>query len=774
MGEYDDVIAEFLVESREGLDQLDQDLVALEETPDDRDVLARIFRCFHTIKGTSGFLGFGRLEQLTHAGESLLSKMRDGELVADATITSALLDTVDAVRKMLVIVESTANDGNVDYSALTENLRALARGEVPAGAESPAAEAVEDSPPSSQEVAEHQAPPPEVEHAQLASPSPAPQAAHEPAAAAVSSGQADDHGDSGRHAVVPENVRVEVALLDDLVDLAGELVLTRNHIVQLSKGREDAQLASAAQRLNFVTAQLQDGIMRMRMQPVSTLFSRFPRVVRDLARSCRKLVHLEVDARDTELDKSLIETIKDPLVHLLRNCVDHGIEAPELRSARGKHAEGRIVLRAYHQNGLVHIEVADDGGGIAIDKVRNKGIERGLVSEERAASMSDSEIAGLIFQPGFSTADQVTNVSGRGVGMDVVKTNVERVGGTVDVDTKLGVGTTFTLKIPLTLAIVPALIVRCSGNRYAIPQVNVIELVRLDMSKEKQSLEWIHGAAVFRLRGKLLPVVFLQEALGGYMAPAPANDTDDEINMPGRFLAVVQGPGRQFGLAVDAVLDQQEIVVKPLPKLLSETGAYAGATLLGDGRVALILDILGIAQRAQLTSEVHDDIGFQRAGLSSERSTGQRTLLLLQGPDDARLAVALDQVSRLETIDLDTVESGGAHHVVQYRGEIMPLLRASEILPERRTRPRSGPTPPPENLKTLSVVVLGKAGRSMGLVVDDVLDVVEASGELRRLGCRAGIAGTLVVQDRVTEVLDLEWIISAAGLDQESVTLAAG
>ena len=538
--------------------------------------------------------------------------------------------------------------------------------------------------------------------------------------------------------MVPENVRVEVSLLDDLVDLAGELVLTRNHIVQLSKSREDPALATATQRLNFVTAQLQDGIMRMRMQPVSTLFSRFPRVVRDLARSCRKLVHLEVDARDTELDKSLIETIKDPLVHLLRNCVDHGIEAPEVRSARGKHAEGRIVLRAYHQNGLVHIEVADDGGGISIDKVRAKGIERGVVSEERAASMSDSEIAGLIFQPGFSTADQVTNVSGRGVGMDVVKTNVERVGGTVDVDTKLGFGTTFTLKSPLTLAIVPALIVRCAEARYAIPQVNVIELVRLNGSK--QALEWIHGAPVYRLRGKLLPVVFLEEALGGHLAPTPANDTDDEINLPGRFLAVLQCPGRQFCLAVDEVLDQQEIVVKPLPKLLAETGAYAGATLLGDGRVALILDILGIAQRAQLTSEVHDDIGFQRAGLTSERSTGQRTLLLLQGPDDARLAVALDQVSRLETIDLDTIESGGSHHVVQYRGEIMPLLRASEILPERRTRPRSDATPQPENLKTLSVVVLGKAGRSMGLVVDDVLDVVEASGELRRLGCRAGIA----------------------------------
>jgi two-component system chemotaxis sensor kinase CheA len=780
MGEYDDVIAEFLVESREGLDQLDQDLVALEEAPDDREVLGRIFRCFHTIKGTSGFLGFSRLEGLTHAGESLLSKMRDGVLVANGSITSALLDTVDAVRKMLAVVESSATDGTVDYSALTESLRALARDE-PAAAHAHAHPVEAELAPAPLAMPEQEQPEPEPESV-AAAPAPVPvppprvePAREVPAPAAVSGAHAEDGAESRQAAVAPENVRVEVALLDNLVDLAGELVLTRNHIVQLAKGREDATLASAAQRLNFVTAQLQDGIMRMRMQPVSTLFSRFPRVVRDLARSCRKLVRLEVDARETELDKSLIETIKDPLVHLLRNCVDHGIETPELRSARGKHPEGRIVLRAYHQNGLVHIEVADDGGGIALDRVRSKGIERGVVTEERAASMSDSEVAALIFQPGFSTAEQVTNVSGRGVGMDVVKTNVERVGGTVDVDTKLGVGTTFTLKIPLTLAIVPALIVRCAGNRYAIPQVNVIELVRLDASKEKQSLEWIHGAAVYRLRGKLLPVVFLQEALGGYMPPAPANDVDDEINAPGRFLAVVQGPGRQFGLAVDAVLDQQEIVVKPLPRLLSETGAYAGATLLGDGKVALILDILGIAQRAQLTSEVHEDIGFQRRGVVREVvATGQRTLLLLQGPDDARLAVPLDEVSRLETIEIDSVESGGSHHVVQYRGEIMPLLRASDILPERRTRMRSESTPQPENQKTLSVVVLGKAGRSMGLIVDDVLDVVEASGELRRLGCRNGVVGTLVVQDRVTEVLDLEWIVAAAGLEQDAPNLATG
>ena len=792
MGEFDDVIAEFLVESREGLEQLERDLVALEETPDNRELLARIFRCFHTIKGTSGFLGFGKLETLTHAGENLLSRMRDGELRSSGSITSALLETVDAVRTMLGEVEASGNDGSGDYSVLTENLRALCRGEEPAGAPAakpapPRAAAPKPEPepePEPEPVAAQPeaagAPEPEeyeepisqtAEHAKVEAAEPPAHVEAEappPPPAAVSRSEETPE----RHAAVaPENVRVDLSLLDNLVDLAGELVLTRNHIVNLAKSREDAALSSATQRLNFVTAQLQDGIMRMRMQPVSNLFSKFPRVIRDLARSCRKLVRLELDGRDTELDKSLIETIKDPMVHLLRNCVDHGIEPPDTRIARGKHPEGRIVLRAYHQNGLVHIEVADDGGGIALDRVKKKGIERGLVTPERAEMMSDSEVASLIFLPGFSTAEQVTNVSGRGVGMDVVKTNVEQVGGTVDVETRLGVGTTFTLKIPLTLAIVPALVVRCADSRYAIPQVNVVELVRL--SGTKQALEWIHGAPVFRLRGKLLPVVFLEEALGGHVMPPAANDNLDDDNTPSRFLAVVQGPGRQFGLVVDAVLDQQEIVVKPLPKLLTEIGAFAGATLLGDGRVALILDILGIAQRARLVSELRDDaMAAERARARDQRSAGQQTLLLLQGSDDARLAVPLDEVSRLETINVEQIESGGAHHVVQYRGEIMPLIHTSELLPERRTLTRNTAHQQVEDPKTISVVVLGTPGRTMGLVVQDVLDVVETSTELRKLGCRQGVVGTLVVQDRVTEVLDLAWLIAAAGLsmpDEQSL-----
>jgi two-component system chemotaxis sensor kinase CheA len=776
MGEFDDVIAEFLIESREGLDVLDNDLLALESSVHDHELIARIFRCFHTVKGTSGFLGFGKLEELTHAGENLLSFIREGVLKPNAEITSALLETVDAVRTMLVEVENTGNDGQADYSALSERLRAICRADAETPSDEPAhAEPVDESGVHAAAELEPEAVA-SVADAEAADDT-APEVAQRGSSptAQTHGGHRAGDGVEERHAApLPENVRVDVGLLDKLVDLAGELVLTRNHLVQLAKSREDPTFASAAQRLNFVTAQLQDGIMRMRMQPISTLFSRFPRVVRDLARACHKQVRIELDCRDTELDKSLVETIKDPLVHLLRNCVDHGIEAPEVRSANGKNPEGRIIMRAFHQNGMVHIEIADDGGGIALGRVKSRALERGLISEDRAVGMSDSEVAALIFLPGFSTAEHVTNISGRGVGMDVVRSNVEQVGGTVEVNTRTGLGTTFTLKIPLTLAIIPALIVRSGSSRFALPQVNVLELVRLDAAADKPSLEWIHGAPVFRLRGRLLPVVFLQEALGGMGIPQPANDTSADAEAPPHFLVVVQSSERYFGLVVDAVLDQQEIVVKPLPKLLTQISVFAGATLLGDGKVALILDILGIATQSRLVvPEVRDEAAIERARALS-MGPPPRTLLLLQGQDDARLAVALDEVSRLETIEIDSVESGGAFHVVQYRGEIMPLVRASEVLPERRSRLRATAMAPVDESKTLSVVVLEKHGRSLGLVVDDVLDVVESRCELRRLGCRAGVAGTVVVQDRVTEVLDLDWIVNAAGLNTDADSYATG
>jgi two-component system chemotaxis sensor kinase CheA len=756
MNDFDDIMAEFLIEGREGLDQLDRDLVSLEERPDDREILARVFRCFHTIKGASGFLGFKKLENLTHAAESLLSRLRDGELKATEEITSALLATVDVVRNMLGEIEATGADGDDDHEALAANLRALCAAEAAPG-NVPAEVAPANGPAVTPSDEDEPAP---VDFSHMSSDEPT--SSFEELADLHASHEAAD----ARPAAIAENVRVDVVLLDSLVDLAGELVLTRNHLVQLTKTREDTALASVTQRLNLVTAQLQTGIMRMRMQPVSSLFTKFPRLVRDLARNCKKLARLEIQGRDTELDKSLLEAIKDPLTHLIRNCMDHGIEPPEIRTARGKPPEGRIVLRSYHQNGMVHIEVLDDGGGIHFAKVRERAIGRGFLSKDRAASLSDSEVASLIFLPGFSTADHVTNVSGRGVGMDIVKSNVEQIGGTVQIESRDGQGTTFTLKIPLTLAIVPALVIQCAGDRYAIPQVNVLELVRLDESEGRPALEWLHGAPVYRLRGELLPIIFLAEALAGRVTAiqhetlAPATES-----APSRHLMVLQAAGRQFGLVVDAVQDQQEIVVKPLPRLLSNVHAFAGATLLGDGRVALILDVVAIAERARVISAIRENTYMEVVDEVVAQPSGQLTLLLLRGPDDERLAVPLDSVARLETIDVATIEAGGRHDVVQYRGYIMPLLRADELLPERRARSRNPVvTPSASQAKTLSVVVFGAETQPLGLVVDDVLDVIDTSQQPQNLGCRAGVQGTLVLQERVTEVLDLAWLGAAAGI----------
>jgi two-component system, chemotaxis family, sensor kinase CheA len=748
MGELDEITREFLLESREGLDQLERDLVSLEETPGDREIVARIFRCFHTIKGTSGFLGFANLEGLAHAGESLLSRLREGTLTLTEDMTSAMLVTVDGLTTMLGIVEATGGDGTEDYQALRDLLAGLCENQPPPQVTERGAIGKRPSARSGKSQ-----PAPEPLPSEPADPSlrPSARAATSQLVHSLRPLEAGaDRAAAQTRGAAAESVRVDVGLLDNLMDLAGELVLVRNHFAQIVRSADDPTLTRASQRLNLVTSQLQGGIMQMRMQPVASSFNKLPRMVREVARSCKKLVQLEVDARNTELDKSLIEAIKDPMVHLLRNCIDHGIEAPEVRKAAGKNPEGHIVIRALHQNGLVHIEVSDDGGGIPLDKVRKIAVSRGLLTPERAGSLSDSEAAALIFLPGFSTASEVTNLSGRGVGMDVVKNNVEQIGGAVEVETRAGQGTTFTLKIPLTLAIVPAMIMRCGQERYAIPQVNVVEMLRLDPAPDKPRIESFHGAPVLRLRGRLLPVLMLAKEL----------NVDDE-GTPAAHLAVVQAAGRHFGVVVDAILDQQEIVVKPMPDQLKNLQVFAGATLLGNGRVALILDVLGLAQRAGLVSEPRDDAAAQaRSGAAGSR--GPLTLLLFSGQGDSRYALALDDLTRLETLARSTVEATGAWEVVQYRGDIMPLVEVSELLPPRPSQLRSAsPAPAVSSADLIDVIVLGNSGRQLGMVVSDVLDVVETSVPLQMEGCRRGVTGTLVLHGRVTELVDAEWILAS-------------
>ena len=734
-----DVVREFLGESRENCDQIDSDLVALEKSPDDQSIIARIFRAIHTIKGTCGFLGFNRLEAVSHAGENVLSALRDEEIAPTPTMTTVLLTMVDLIRVLLGQIETVGTESEGDDSVLIAQLTTLHSGGTPVLPQ--AAAPAEPEPP---------APVPAAAAPAIAAPEPAPAVATAPEAPAAAA--AAEAADSA--------IRVDVALLDKLMNLVGELVLARNQIVQLTGG-SDASLVSATQRLNLITTELQEGVMKTRMQPIGNIWNKFPRVIRDLARSCDKRVELVMEGESTELDKTLIEAIKDPLTHLVRNSVDHGIELPDRRIAVGKPAQGRLLLRAFHEGGQVNIEVTDDGGGLDAERIRDKAIERGLLTAEHASRMSERELFRLIFLPGFSTAAKVTNVSGRGVGMDVVRTNIERIGGTIELQGTRGVGTTIKIKIPLTLAIIPALVVSSGDNRYAIPQASLLELVRLEGDEARTGVEMLYGMPVYRLRGKLLPLVYLGETLGDPPRAAPvAVDGDDLRDLAEVHIIVLKADDRQFGLVVDSVHDTEEIVVKPLGKHLKGVQVFAGATIMGDGKVSLILDVIGLAKRSRVVAESHERARLDDAvAVLPVDDADQETMLLFRSPDNGRMAIPLGRVARLEEFPRKMVERVGHELLVQYRGEIMPVVELSSLVVERRQIPRS---PPPDVDSLIQVVVFSNAGAHVGLIVEQILDIVDDSLANRRPPGRPGVLGSVVIAGRVTELLDVEALLRRA------------
>ncbi len=758
----DEIIKEFLTESLEGLDQLDTKFVMLEQNPSDRDTLASIFRTIHTVKGTCGFLGFGNLEKVAHAGENLLSLLRDGKLSFSQEIASALLAMVDAIRTMLGEVERTENDGQESYPALIETLNRLKEGgSAPPPAPPPTPPSFLAAPPSPPTAADPSpatssaaatpdltpAPPSPV-LAPVAVNIPTPVAPEPPPAPVESIAAPPAAAPSGGPSVADSSIRVDVPLLDKLMNLVGELVLARNQILEYTVLQDNPPLLAASQRLSMITSELQEGIMRTRMQPISNIWAKFPRVVRDLALGCSKQVRVDMEGKETELDKSLIEAMKDPLTHLVRNAIDHGVEMPAARRAAGKPEEGCLLMRAYHEGGQVHIEISDDGAGLNPEKLRRKALEKGLINADRAAAMSDQDFRRLIFLAGFSTAEKITNISGRGVGMDVVKTNIERIGGVIDLESELGRGTTFKIRIPLTLAIVPALIITSGGERFAIPQVNLLELIRVNEEQRKTAIEYVHSNPVYRLRGKLLPIVNLNREL-----KLTTTSVSSVIN-----IVVLQTGQHHFGLVVDQINDTQEIVVKPLDKVLQDIQVLAGATIMGDGRVALILDVLGIAQQARIVSDSHDHNLAAQLREARARDAERQTLLLVRSPGDGRLAIPLAPVSRLEEFEADQIESAGDVDVFQYRGQILPLVRLRDILGERRSPDRmayaGGTSSVAANL--LQVVVFGDGRRRIGLIVDEILDIVQDVFEIKGRSTRTGITGTLVIQSRVTELFDVQ------------------
>ena len=730
--EMKDVLKDFLQESFENLDRVDSELIELEERPDNRDLLSSIFRSMHTIKGTCGFFGFDKLEKVTHIGENLLVKLRDGEYSMNEQIATGLLAMVDAVRAMLHEISAHGHDGSKRYKKLIELLSELKdNGSV--GSEE-ALEGIRASGPSDKPVT------PEPVEIQAIVPDPASDKA-DPAPAEVKAREVQVPA-----AVVEASIRVDVPVLDSLMNLVGELVLARNQIVEYVGSHENTQVVAAAQRLNLITSELQEGVMQTRMQPIHSIWAKLPRVVRDLSRACGKQIRVEMEGKSTELDKSLIEAMKDPITHLVRNSVDHGVETPEQRIAAGKPAEGVLLLRAFHEGGQVHIEISDDGGGIPADKIKKKAIENGVITAEQGAKMTDQEICKMIFLPGLSTAEAVTNISGRGVGMDVVKTNIEKISGAIDLDTEVGRGTTFKIRVPLTLAIVPALIVSTGKQRFAIPQVNLIELIRIDEEEQENAIEYIHGCPVHRLRGQLLPLVYLQKELKlGDREPGALN------------IVVLQAEKCRFGLVVDQINDTQEIVVKPLAEALKSIPVFAGATIMGDGRVALILDTQGIGHRARVMGDSKERSVATSIADGSEKSGQSETLLLVKTPAEGKLAIPLSRVARLEQFEISRTEMAGDVQVVQYRGQILPLVALSDFLHERR----AGYSDEDENNALIQVVVFGEEGRQVGLVVKEIIDVVDEVLEVRGKASRAGVLGTAAIHGQVTELFDVSSFVAS-------------
>ena len=733
----DDLIADFLTETNESLADLDVALVKLERTPDDQETLSLIFRLVHTIKGTCGFLGLPRLEKVAHAAESVLGKVRDGVLVATPDTISIVLAALDRVKAIVSGLAASGNEPAGDDGELVAALDAAAAGQAPVAAhEAPEPEpAPEPEEEPVQEAAAPEPPPPPVVDTKRVAPPPAPK---------------PGSPEGGEPVTANQTIRVTVDVLEDLMTLVSELVLTRNQLLQLARTQENTGFTVPLQRLSHITSDLQEGVMKTRMQPIGNAWNKLPRLVRDLSREMDKKIELTMLGADTELDRQVLELIKDPLTHMVRNSGDHGLESPAERRAAGKPEAGHITLNAFHEGGHIIIEISDDGRGLPLDRIRSKVLANGLATEAELAGMSEAQLQRFIFRPGFSTASVVTAVSGRGVGMDVVKTNIEKIGGTIDLKSVPGAGTTFTIKIPLTLAIVSALIVEAGHERFAIPQISVVELVRAqkeagrghnEAGGSESVIERINDTPVLRLRDRLLPLVNLNDLLA-----LGESHNDDS----GAYIVVAQVGANSLGIIVDRVFDTEEIVVKPVAPILRHVTMFSGNTILGDGSVIMILDPNGIARSTGIGA------GGESKTISSKvtdqiRSSDRTAMLLFRAGSNQKLAVPLGLVARLEDIPREKIEISCGAPVTQYRGKLMPLVAFSDGLGAETPRQ--------------SVLVFNDGDRSMGLMVDEIVDVVEDRLQIELSGARAGLLGTAVIAGHATDVIDTGYWLTQAWQD---------
>ena len=741
----DDLLKEFLTETNESLDVVDNQLVKFEQEPNNAKILDNIFRLVHTIKGTCGFLGLPRLEALAHAAETLMGKFRDG-MPATGEAVTLILTTIDSIKEILAQLEATQAEPEGSDQNLIDQLHAMVERGTQAMAEPAAAPQIEqgtltfqvlERPLRPGEVSldelerafretstEVAAPPPPVPASTAAAPKPVEKPAARKLAAETETAESDR--------VANQSIRVNVDTLEHLMTMVSELVLTRNQLLEISRRNEENEFKVPLQRLSNVTAELQEGVMKTRMQPIGNAWQKLPRIVRDLSSELGKQIELEMHGADTELDRQVLDLIKDPLTHMVRNSADHGLESPQERVNAGKPEQGTIRLSAYHEGGHIIICIADNGRGLNTERIKAKAVANGLATESDLEKMTEAQIHKFIFAPGFSTAAAVTSVSGRGVGMDVVRTNIDQIGGTIDVKSVAGEGTSVTVKIPLTLAIVSALIVEAAGDRFAIPQLAVVELVRARANSEHR-IERIKDTPVLRLRNKLLPLIHLKKLL--------KIDDGTSSDPENGFIVVTQVGSQTFGIVVDGVFHTEEIVVKPMSTKLRHIAMFSGNTILGDGAVIMIIDPNGIAQALGTSVAAQHEIADENTTMRAGAAEQLTSLLVFRAGSAQPKAVPLALITRLEEIAAEKIELSNGRHMVQYRDKLMPLVQMDGV-----SVGISGVQP---------ILVFADDGRAMGLVVDEIIDIVEERLNIEVASSRDGILGSAVVKGQATEVIDV-------------------
>ncbi|WP_339714398.1 chemotaxis protein CheW [uncultured Sneathiella sp.] len=762
----DDLLSEFLTETNESIGIVDTSLIVLEQDPSDESHIGNIFRLVHTIKGTCGFLGLPRLEAVAHAGENVLGKIRDKELTVTADVVTIILEAMDVIKDILATIEETEEEPAGNDADLIARLNDVAFGtesvpvveapvveqeSVPVGSVSEeeleaafqAAEGPDDEAGSNEVTLD------ELEAAFQAAEGPddAPEPVMESKPADKENEEAKPAAEKSpkESSIANQSIRVNVQMLENLMTMVSELVLTRNQLLQMVRGMDDNEFTVPLQRLSHVTTELQEGLMKTRMQPIGNAWSKLPRIVRDLSQDLDKKIDLVMRGAETELDRQVLELIKDPLTHMVRNSADHGLEVPADRVANGKNETGKIVLEAFHEGGHIIIKITDDGRGLNSEKIKKKVIENGLASEAELESMSKQQIQNFIMRAGFSTAEKVTNVSGRGVGMDVVRSNIEKIGGTIALTSEEGEGSTFTIKIPLTLAIVSALIVECCGERFAIPQTSVLELVRASTnSSSDHTIEMINDSPVLRLRDQLLPLLHLNDIM---RLETAADEVADQSKVKGaeEFIVVIQVASFVFGIVVDRVFDTEEIVVKPIAPILKNLSIFSGNTILGDGSVIMILDPNGMAAMSGDAAVNSGNSTKDETKLSQLQDEKTALLVFRAGGKDPK-AVPLSLVARLEEIDVDTIEDTNGKKVVQYRGQLMPLTTIDDSV----TIVEHGRQP---------VLVFSDQDRTMGLVVDEIVDIVEDYLDIEMMSDRDGFVGSAVIRDKATDIVDVGYCL---------------